>query len=73
MFVLRCFEPDSQIVKHLFYFRPLSLTSCPAPSVSVQSGEADRLPGRGKLAADGGADAGEGALQLAQPAQRPVA
>ncbi|XP_041849330.1 ras GTPase-activating protein nGAP isoform X2 [Melanotaenia boesemani] len=38
-----------------------------------QTGEADRLPGRGELAADGGADAGEGALQRAQPPQRPVA
>ncbi|XP_078790807.1 ras GTPase-activating protein nGAP isoform X8 [Oryzias latipes] len=38
-----------------------------------QSGEADRLPGRGELAADGSADAGEGALQHAQHPKRPVA
>lgn len=60
--------------KPSFYFVHLSLTSCPAPSLSasIQSGEADRLPGRGELAADGGADAGEGALQHAKPPQRPV-
>uniref|UniRef100_A0AAX7ULH1 RAS protein activator like 2 n=1 Tax=Astatotilapia calliptera TaxID=8154 RepID=A0AAX7ULH1_ASTCA len=38
-----------------------------------QSGEKDRVPGCGELTADGGADAGEGALQHAQPSQRPVA
>ncbi|XP_054870466.1 ras GTPase-activating protein nGAP isoform X2 [Amphiprion ocellaris] len=38
-----------------------------------QSGEADRLAGRGELSADGGADAGEGAIQRTQPPQRPVA
>ncbi|XP_029971575.1 ras GTPase-activating protein nGAP isoform X3 [Salarias fasciatus] len=37
------------------------------------SGEADRLSGRGQLAADAGAGSGEGALQHAQPPQRPVA
>lgn len=49
-----------------FLSRPLSL-------VSIQSGEKDRVPGCGELSADGGADAGEGALQHAQPSQRPVA
>ncbi|XP_074544177.1 ras GTPase-activating protein nGAP isoform X8 [Halichoeres trimaculatus] len=37
-----------------------------------QSGEADLLPGRGQLSTDGGAGAGEGALQHAKPPQRPV-
>lgn len=48
----------------------LSLTSF--LSVFVQPGEANRLSGRGELPADGGADAGEGALQRAEPPQRPV-
>uniref|UniRef100_A0A8P4GFZ9 Ras GTPase-activating protein nGAP n=1 Tax=Dicentrarchus labrax TaxID=13489 RepID=A0A8P4GFZ9_DICLA len=37
-----------------------------------QSGEADQLAGRGELSSDGGADAGEGTLQRAQPPQRAV-
>lgn len=76
LFFLVWFWPDSPINTKLLCCccLPVGLTSCPAPFlIFIQSGEKDRVPGCGELTADGGADAGEGALQHAQPSQRPVA